>query len=95
MSPDSNEKSLGFIEKIESTEGGPVEFSLLSDSGNATIDHWALRDPAYAGTGNDGIPHPAVFVIDRGGIVRWSRIESDYKQRPALDEIQAALDAVK
>ena len=48
MSPDSNEKNLGFIEKIESTEGGPVEFSLLSDSGNATIDHWALRDPAYA-----------------------------------------------
>ncbi len=87
--------SRSFIEKIESTEGGPVEFPLLSDADHATIDRWAVRDPAYTGTENDGLPRPAIFVLDREGIVRWSRIETDYKQRPELNEIQAALDAVK
>ena len=67
----------------------------LSDPDSATIDRYALRDPAYAGSDNDGIPHPAVFILDGEGIIRWARIESDYKQRPAVAEIQAALDELQ
>jgi peroxiredoxin len=93
ISKDPPETSRAFIEKIEADSGGAVDFTLLSDPDNAVIDRYALRDPAYAGTENDGIPHPAVFVIDRDGIIRWSRIESDYKQRPSVEEIQEALEA--
>ena len=44
---------------------------------------------------NTGIPHPAVYVIDKAGKVAWAKIESNYRERPANDEIRAALDALK
>jgi hypothetical protein len=40
----------------------------------------------------NGVPHPAVFVLDRHGHVRWAKLESDYRQRPTNEEIAAALD---
>lgn len=95
ISPDSGEQSRGFIEKIEKDGKGKVTFSLLSDPGSEVIDRYALRDPAYAGQKVEGIPHPAVFVLDREGRVAWSKVETDYRQRPSNDEIRAALDAVK
>jgi peroxiredoxin len=39
------------------------------------------------------VPRPSVFVLDAKGIVRWSKIESDYRERPTIEEISAALDA--
>ncbi len=86
--------SRDFASKIASDGKGNITFSILSDPGNLTIDRYGLRDPAYAGGKNDGIPHPAVFVLDRNGRVRWSKIESDYKQRPTNEEIRKALDAI-
>jgi peroxiredoxin len=72
-----------------------VGFTLLSDPGSTVIDRYALRDPAYAGADGDGLPRPAVFVLDEKGIVRWRQIETDYTQRPSVAEIQTALDAVR
>jgi peroxiredoxin len=95
ISPDRAEQSRGFIEKIEADGKGKVTFSLLSDPKSEVIDRYALRDPAYAGQKVEGIPHPAVFVLDREGKVAWSKIETDYRQRASNDEIGAALDAVK
>ncbi|MGZ7033372.1 MAG: hypothetical protein ACXVIJ_15525, partial [Thermoanaerobaculia bacterium] len=57
------------------------------------IDRYGLRDPAYAGQELDGLPHPSVLVLDQRGKVRWSRIETDYRERPANEEVSAALDA--
>lgn len=93
ISPDNAEQSRDLIEKIE--KDGKVTFSLLSDPKSEVIDRYALRDPAYAGQQAEGIPHPAVFVLDREGRVAWSKIETDFRQRPSIDEIRAALDAVK
>lgn len=93
VSPDTAELSRALIEKIESDGKGEMNFLLLSDPGSVTIDRWGLRDPAYAGEQIDGVPHPAVFVIDHEGRIRWSRVESDYTQRASLDEIRAALGA--
>ena len=59
------------------------------------IDAYGLRDPAYEGQKVYGIPHPAVYVIDKQGKVSWARIESDYKQRPTNEEIRAALESLK
>lgn len=95
ISREDAETSRKFIEKIEADGEGPVEFRLLSDPDSTTIDRYALRDPVYAGTDNYGLPRPSVFVLDREGTIRWSRIENDYTQRPETSEIQAALDAVK
>jgi len=37
----------------------------------------------------------AQIIRDKQGKVGWARIESDYKQRPANEEIRAALDRLK
>lgn len=95
ITPDPPERTRELAAKIAAEGDGELGFPLLSDPGSETIDRYAIRDPAYAGTENDGLPHPAVFIVDREGRVRWSRIESDYRQRPSLDEIQAALDSIE
>lgn len=95
VSIDGPGKGRQLAEKIASDGRGEISFSLLSDPGGRTIDAYGLRDPAYAGKEADGIPHPAVYVIDRKGRVAWSKVESDYKKRPTGGEIRAALDALK
>lgn len=65
---------------------------LLSDPDSATIDALGIRNetvaessPAY------GIPHPVVFVVAPDGTIQAKLWREDYKERPPLDEILAAL----
>lgn len=95
ISPDSPAQNIGFARKIDADGKSPLTFSLLSDPSSKTIDRYSLRDPQYAGQKFEGIPHPAVFLLDRKGVVRWSKIETDYRQRPSNAEIRAALDSIK
>jgi peroxiredoxin len=70
-----------------------LRFPLLFDPRAKTIDRYGLRDPAYKGDKLDGVPRPAVFVLDKRGRVRWSKIENDYRERPTNEEIAAVLDS--
>jgi peroxiredoxin len=72
---------------------GEINFPLLSDPDHRTIDGYGLRDPAYDSGKFTGIPHAAVYVIDKKGTVRWAKVV--YRERPANDEIRTALDAVR
>ena len=63
--------------------------------GHKTIDAYGLLDPAYEGKETYGIPHPAVYVVDKNGKVSWAKIESNYRERPTNEQIRAALDAIK
>ena len=95
ISVDPPDLSKSFADKIASDGKGAINFPLLSDPEHKIIDAYGLRDPAYNGQKVEGIPHPAVYVIDKQGKVAWARIESDYKQRPTNEEIRAALDRLK
>ena len=95
ISVDPPDVSKTFAEKIASDGKGATVFPLLSDLDHKIIDAYGLRDPTYEGQKVYGIPHPAVYVIDKQGKVVWARIESDYKQRPTNEEIRAALDSLK
>ncbi len=95
ISVDPPDVSKNFAEKIASDGKGRVNFPILSDPDHKIIDAYGLRDPAYEGQKVYGIPHPAVYVIDKQGKVVWAKIESDYKQRPTNEEIRAALDSLK
>jgi peroxiredoxin len=79
--------------EVASDGRGAFGIALLSDPHAAVIDRYGLRDPAYARQKIDGVPRPAVFVLDQQGRVRWSKIETDYRQRPSIEEVSAALDA--
>ncbi len=84
-----------FAKKIGSDGKGELNFPLLSDPEHKIIDAYGLHDPAYDGQDSAGIPHPAVYVIDKTGKVTWAKIESNYRERPANQEIRSALDALK
>ena len=95
ISVDSPDISKNFSEKIASDGKGKVGFPLLSDPGHKVIDAYGLRDPAYKGQNVDGIPHPAVYIINKDGKVTWAKIESDYRKRPTNAELRAVLNTLK
>lgn len=95
LSVDPPEVSKTFAEKIASDGKGAISFPILSDPGHQIIDAYGLRDPAYEKQKIYGIPHPAVYVIDKTGKVAWVKIESNYRERPTNQDIRTALDASK
>ena len=95
ISVDPSDVSKTLTEKIASDGKGAVSFPLLSDPEHKIIDAYGLRDPAYAGEKVYGIPHPAVYIVDKDGKIRWARVESDYRERPTNQQIRAALDAIR
>lgn len=77
------------LERVEATDGRPIDYTLLSDPDHAVIDRYGLlnqHDPR-----DRPIPHPTVFVIDEDGVVRWKFVEQNYKIRPTNEDILAAL----
>lgn len=86
---DAHDKSQQLISFIEKEHGGKVDFPLLEDRDHKVIDRYGLLNPK-----GKGWPHPATYVIDRQGIVRWKFIEVDYKIRPSNAVILEALKAI-
>lgn len=95
ISIDKPSDSKTLADEIESDGKGPVSFQLLSDPGHRVIDAYGLRDPAYDGKDYEGIPHPAVYVIDKNGRVAWMKVEANYRIRPTNADIRVALDSLK
>src|SRR5439155_26903043 len=94
ISVDGPAQSKQFAEKISAAGKGEVNFPILSDTGHRVIDAYGIRDPDYNGQKFEGIPHPAVYVIDKTGRVAWLTFEEDYKKRPSNSNIRNALDAL-
>ena len=64
-----------------------LTFPLLSDRELTLTRGYGLLDPT-----NGVMAQPAAIVIDRGGTVRFVRIDVDFRQRPPAQEL---LDAVR
>lgn len=91
ITPQGPELHRELKQKIAADGEGGFPWTILFDEGSRVIDLYGLRDPAYADSDNDGLPHPAVFVLDPDRRVTWSRVESNYRERPELDEIRQAI----
>ena len=73
-----------------------IAFPLLSDPQSRVIDGWQLRDPQYKPDSRAaGVPKPAIFVIGKDGRIKARLMEDDYKKRPQVEAVLAAVDAVK
>lgn len=69
-----------------------VKWPLLSDPQSKVIDGWQLRDPQYAaGSRAAGVPLPAVYVIGRDGVIKARLMEANYKNRPQVEAVLAAV----
>jgi peroxiredoxin len=103
VSPQAPDNSLTMAEKHG------LEFPVLSDEGGDVIGTYGLKYdvtahdlykaggadlPKFNGDGGWILPAPAVFVIDREGIVRLVSVNGDHTQRAEPDEALAALDSL-
>ena len=95
ISIDPPEVNKEFATKLAADGRGNINFPLLADPEHKTIDAYGLHDPAYDEGKLVGIPHPAVYVIDKKGVVVWAKVESNYRERPTNEELRAALNALK
>lgn len=71
-----------------------LNFPLLSDPGSKTITAYGILNEEGRGK-SAGLPHPAIFVVDAGGVIRAKLMEESYRDRPSSAALQAALDALE
>jgi len=80
ISPDKAED----LEKMRASMG--LEFPLLRDPDLNTIRSYGILNQE-----SGKIPHPTTVVVDVDGVARYVRVDRDYKRRPALEEVFAAI----
>ncbi|MBL8204221.1 MAG: peroxiredoxin family protein [Blastocatellia bacterium] len=81
VSVDPHDKAQNMRDKLADKAG--QDFPLLSDPDHRVIDRYGLLNEKS----KRPVPHPATYVIDRHGKVRWKFIEVDYKVRPSNDDV--------
>ena len=69
-----------------------IAYPLLSDPDSEIIRAFGVLDARYApGHPGHGIARPTIFVVDREGVVRHRFAEPDYRRRPEIDDVLAAI----
>jgi peroxiredoxin len=93
LSVDAPEDLQRMIERISGDDGILPDFPFLTDPGHQVIDRYGLFNPDDP-RGRQ-ITHPATFVIDKDGVVRWKFVEVDYRIRPTNEDVLQALADLK
>lgn len=75
------------IDRVADEQGRTIDYHILADPDHAVIDRYGL----FNAESRRPVPHPAVYVIDKEGVVRWKFIEVDYRIRPSNEDVLAAL----
>jgi peroxiredoxin len=83
----SNDQLSGAERAIDYLDLG---FPVLFDPEAGVIESYGVYD-----TLNDGYATPSVFVIDKGGDVRWKYIGRHYNDRPTNEQIIVQLEALQ
>jgi peroxiredoxin len=65
-----------------------LNFSLLYDKRSEVISAYGVLDSSS----EKGESHPATFVVDRLGIIRYIKVYMDYKKKPTPEELITVLE---
>ena len=65
----------------------------VDDATYAKLKGFGVNLESYSGKGHHKIAIPSLFLIDQTGTVRWAHSDPDYKVRPSVAQILAAIDA--
>jgi peroxiredoxin len=76
----------------ESIARDRLPFVVLSDEGLAVIDAWGVRH--HDEPEGRAIARPAVFVLDRDGVVRFAHVGEAPRDRPPADLVLLALETI-
>lgn len=83
LSPDDTERLSDFVRD----EG--LTFPVLIDSYDEVMSSYGLVNPA-----KPEVPHPTALIIDKAGVIRYMRVDEDYKVRPRPEDLIDALEEV-
>ena len=86
VSIDSHNDSKNFTQKLRERYSGDYNFPFLEDKNHKVIDRYGILNPD-----GKGWPHPATYVVDPQGVVRWKFVETDPSKRPTNEQILQAL----
>ena len=78
VSIDTHDESKRFVRELKAAVPGGLDVTLLEDKNHQVIDRYGHLNPD-----SPGWPHPATYVIDGAGVVRWRFVEVDYTRGPA------------
>jgi len=70
-----------------------LEYPILSDPDLRMTDAYRLRHTGGGPEGHD-IAHSASVLIDRDGVVRWTKVTRNLRVRPTPADVLAAIDAL-
>ena len=70
-----------------------MSYRFLSDPDLAVTRRLGLVHPRGGEDGKD-VPRPATIVIDREGVVRWTRLADNVQARPDPHEVLRAVRAL-
>ena len=65
----------------------------VDDATLAKMKEFGVDLESYSGKPHHKIAIPSLFLIDRTGTVRWAHSDPDFKVRPSIAQILAAIDA--
>jgi peroxiredoxin len=83
VAPDSLERLTKMV-----TDLG-LGFPVLQDADLATIEAWGIRNAE-----SPTLPHPTVAILDKQGNLRWFHLDEDYRRRPPVADLLAALKQI-
>ena len=81
------------IDRVVKEAGWPPGFPLLGDSDFRVINRYGVfNQEPFNGR---RVPHPAVYVIDRSGVVLWKFLNINPRIRAKNEDILKALELIK
>ena len=90
VSIDDHDTTKKFIHKLQEKYSGDYDFPFLEDRNHRVIGRYGILNPE-----GKGWPHPATYVIDKQGVVRWKFVEVNYRKRPSNEQILEQLRKLK
>ena len=85
---DSVEDNAGAVERAK------LEFPILSDPDLVAADAFDLRHKEASIDRVSDIARPAVFILDRDGVVRWKQITDNWRVRVRAKDVLEQLSSI-
>ena len=82
---------------LSDTDAAMLEaFHVVNNVDDATLTKmksFGVDLDSYSGKAHHKIAIPSFFLIDRSGVVRWAHSDPDFRVRPSITQVLAAIDA--
>ena len=72
-------------------------YHVVNEVDDATVERlrgMGMDLEAHSGGDHHTVAVPAIFLIDREGVVRWAHADHDYRTRPSVEQILGAIPAL-